>query len=603
RTDLKEFIDGTNPTIVDLRALEDIIAVVKGQSISFNPTENDISNLENITVSNIESPAAGLLVDNLDGTYAYTATSDRLGWLRLTYTANDGESDAVGEIFIHIVEQAPAQVVRVDSSDSGSHSMALFDDGSVYTWGGNGSGQLGLGTTINNYVPTRVGGLPKIKDFALGSYYTLALDVDGAVWYWGNSVTVPMAIPLSEGMVIDDIAASYSYIYLLDSNGNIYTEYADSSPTLPSQIAGFSNISEINSGQSHLLALDNNGLVWASGNNRYGQLGYGQDTGSSSVPVQVSKISSIVSIEAGSNYSFAIDDQGQLFAWGDNNYGQLGDETYLNRNVPVEVATLSNVAEVKAGNNHTLVRTIDGSLYGMGYGSSYALGSVDEYRISTPKLIMDESVSAIGAGNNSSFVIGTDGLSYSFGANSSGRLGDGTTESHSEAVEISWLLDGVISELGKEGFEWGRIPPYWRNSGSNWQVTQDVSNSGSFSARVKDRLNDNASASLGLQIATGAGDVNFSIKTSSEADYDELIFYIDGVEQARYSGENDWLDSVAISIDAGVHSFEWIYHKDGGTSVGEDTVWLDDIQLPVDSDGDGIIDAIDPEPYIPAAPE
>jgi len=604
RTDLKEFIDGTNPTIVDLRAVEDIVAVVKGQTVSFNPTANDVSNRENITVSNFELPVAGSLQDNLDGTFTYTATNERLGWLRLAYTANDGESDAIGEIFIHIVEQAPAQVIRIDSSDYGSHSMALFDDGSVYTWGANGSGQLGLGTTINNYVPTRVGGLPEIKDFALGYEYSLALDVDGAVWYWGRSVTSPMQITLSEGLVIDDIAASYSEMYLLDSNGNVYTEYADANLSIPNQVAGFSDISEINAGNGHLLALDNNGLVWARGNNSSGQLGYGQDTGSSNTPVQVSKISNIASIEAANDQSFAIDDQGQLFAWGGNSYGRLGDGTTVNRNVPVLVKGVVGVVEVRAGYYHALVRTESGELYGMGLNSDLQLGanlgSYSQWHV--PTLVIEETVQSIGAGGFSSFIIDTDGLSYSFGSNSSGHLGDGTTDSRSEPVEISWLLDGVISELGKEGFEWGRIPPYWRNSGSNWQVVQDVAKSGSYSARVKDRLNDNASASLGLQIATGAGDVSFSIKTSTEANYDELIFYIDGVEQARYSGENDWVDTVAISIDAGVHSFEWIYHKDGGTSVGDDTVWLDDIQLPVDSDGDGIIDSIDAEPYIPAAP-
>lgn len=628
RTDLEEFLAGTSPVMKNLNAVEDILAVVQGQIITFNPAENDIAtqgNQSGITTASISLPVGepakfGSLQDNSDGTFSYTAANDRLGWLRLSYEVSDGESKARGEIFIHIVEQAPAQVMKIDSAVTGydsHHSMALFNDGSLYAWGENSQGQLGLGTTTNNYVPTQVGGLPKITDFSLGRAFSLALDVDGTVWSWGNGVATPEPLIMSFSDVpqdpladIKEIAAtggccSLSY-YLLKEDGSVHSGSLLQIGGL-TPIDGLNNIEQIKAGSNHLLALDESGIVWAIGSNNSGQLGYGQDTDSVTSPVQVSKITNIKSIEAANNQSFAIDEDGQLFAWGNSWSGMLGDSTFSNRNVPVLVESLTDVVEVVAGYNHTLVRTGAGDLYGMGYGYPGALGDEGKQQgnVITPIKITEEKVSSIGAGNNSSFFITEDNRSYSLGTNTNGQLGDGTTQDHSTPAEISWLLDGVVSELGKEGFEWGRIPPYWRNSGNNWQVVDntvagDVS-TGSFAAKVKERLTDNAAASLGLQIATGAGDVSFNVKTSTEAEYDKLVFYIDGAEQAVFSGDNDWVSSASFSVTAGVHSFEWIYHKDGGTSAGEDTVWIDDILLPIDSDGDGIIDRQDPSPYVPDA--
>ena len=90
--------------------------------------------------------------------------------------------------------------------------------------------------------------------------------------------------------------------------------------------------------------------------------------------------------------------------------------------------------------------------------------------------------------------------------------------------------------------------------------------------------------------------MRFKVRTSTEADYDELIFLVDGEERLRLSGENNWMDSGAFAVEAGRHTFEWRYSKDGGTSEGEDAVWLDDIEIPLDTDGDGLLDIVDPDP-------
>ncbi len=341
--------------------------------------------------------------------------------------------------------------------------------------------------------------------------------------------------------------------------------------------------------------MDKNKYVWAYGSNSYGQLGNTDNDGS--VPLQISerKLSSVVSIAAGANTSFAIDKDGKLFGWGRNDYGNLGDGTDIKRTVPVPIDDVIDVVEVQAGANHTLVRTRTGTVYSMGSGSALL-----HYQTSPIILFKEQNVMALAAGNDLSLIVDTESYAYGVGYNSYGQLGDGTTQTRDELTRISWIQNGVISALGMEGFEWGELPPLWRNIDNSWEVTTNAAKTGTYAVKVRDHVNDNEAARLGVHVETSAGEVSFAIKTSTEASTDNLIFYIDGEPKADYSGENDWIESAKFNVSAGLHSFEWVYEKDSGTSIGDDTVWIDNIQFPFDSDGDGIEDKIDPTPYTPS---
>jgi len=120
----------------------------------------------------------------------------------------------------------------------------------------------------------------------------------------------------------------------------------------------------------------------------------------------------------------------------------------------------------------------------------------------------------------------------------------------------------------------------WVLSGdANWTTTSETANEGHYSAR-SGIIDDGQSSNLELAIdVLDASTVSFACKTSSENNYDFLIFYIDGVETATWSGETDWTE-VSYEVSAGSHNLKWEYYKDDECCTeGDDCVWIDSIVI------------------------
>ena len=132
-----------------------------------------------------------------------------------------------------------------------------------------------------------------------------------------------------------------------------------------------------------------------------------------------------------------------------------------------------------------------------------------------------------------------------------------------------------------EDFETGDLSSFnWQLSGTaNWFTTTDYAFEGSYCSQ-SGNVNDFQSSTLEIVLPVQFDDVlTFVHKISSEAGYDSLAFYIDGILQNSWSGELPWSLS-SYSIDSGWHNFKWVYAKDGYFSDGADAAWLDDIHLP-----------------------
>jgi hypothetical protein len=594
RSNLEEYLAGSSPVIGNLSVRPDIIRASSGQTITLAPHLNDGAASNTILVS-IDAPANGSLILT-NGEYRFTPPEDYVGWIVTEYTVTDGIDTDRGEIFIKVTDTIPPQLVKLVSGSKGA-SAALFDDGSLYMWGNNESGQLGNGTLSSSASPSLT--MNSVTDVALrqsrysGYEYVAVAKDDGSMWQWGGGVTTPGQVTLPEGVLAHQVAIEGNEIFIVTRTGALLRRYLSNAYTTEPVVQTVPLVKSISAGYDHVLILTRDGEVYSRGGNDRGQLGKG-DNDYSSVWSPVSKLNvSIAQVSAGEYSSFAISDTGDLYAWGGNNYRQLGDGTDVDRNVPVLVA--SDIAQVAAGQNFSLFLTGSGDVLGSGYPTYAVLGRDCYDYPGVAQCLVGSSATYVAAGSTTSF-IDRDGVTQVFGNNEHGLSGTGSYRERVLGLTVAWLQDAYIGGFGHVGFEGQSIPANWSNPGQFWEITEDDANTGNYSIKTSSTLDDYQTASLAIQTETGASSVRFKVRTSTEADYDELIFLIDGEEKFRLSGENHWADSGAFPVSAGLHTFEWRYTKDGGTSVGDDTVWLDDIEIPLDTDGDGILDSVDSEP-------
>ncbi len=274
-----------------------------------------------------------------------------------------------------------------------NHSLALLSNGLLRAWGRNNSGQLGNGSTVDSPTPVTVSGLTgHIAAIAVGEQHNLALMEDGTVWAWGanesgqlgNNSTVNSSVPVQVSVLgssvlnnetkVSGITAGLWHNLALLPDGKVFAwgrgdsgqlgnnSYSNSLvPVLLTAIAG---VTRVSAGATHSLALLNNGGVRAWGNNGAGQAGITAGFSSTPAAVSVSVSSPVVGIYAGYLHSLALQADGKVWAWGWNEQGQLGaastDICQVNGSsnscsrTPLQVDGLSNVRALAAGYQHSL---------------------------------------------------------------------------------------------------------------------------------------------------------------------------------------------------------------------------------------------------------
>jgi alpha-tubulin suppressor-like RCC1 family protein len=294
------------------------------------------------------------------------------------------------------------------------YSMALKNDGTVYAWGSNLYGALGNGTTgvaNNSSVPVQ-SLISDVYAISAGGWFSVALKNDGTVWTWGHN---------SEGQL---------------GNGNLINT------SIPVQVAGLTNVVQIVAGTYHFLALKNDGTVWACGDNVSGQIGNGNTGTDATTPVQVSGLTNVIKIDAGRFFSLAVKNDGTLWTWGENLYGQLGNGSNTDSNVPVQVTGLSgiNPAIVAAGDFHCMVVKNDGTIWSWGRNTYGNLGDNTTINSNTPLLVAINAIdNQVAAGTNFTLMSRPDGTFWACGRNASGQLGDGTNAQRNVATQATSL--------------------------------------------------------------------------------------------------------------------------------------------------------------------
>lgn len=355
-------------------------------------------------------------------------------------------------------------ILRIRSVATGEfHSCAITLEGNVYCWGDNEQGQLGNDSTTDSVypVPVEAPGGVNFTSIVAARYHTLAIDESGQVWGWGSNAagqlgvgtstnsTVPVLVEGFDGVSIEKVSTGIAHTLALDVNGQIWAwgnnssgRLGDGTETdrlLPVQIAGPQNIvfNDIAAGVFHSIALDTNGQAWAWGSNTFGKLGDGT-TVNRLVPTAVMMPADInfTEISGGSDHSVALASSGNVWAWGSNELAQLGSGSLLSSAIPVQVdfPAGSQIETIMTGHYHNLAITSDDELWGWGSSSSGRLGSgfttatvEAPIALQTPE---NTGIYLLSANRNHSLAVSLGSSKpYAWGRNDNGQLGNGTTAS------------------------------------------------------------------------------------------------------------------------------------------------------------------------------
>lgn len=344
---------------------------------------------------------------------------------------------------------------------TGARSAIRAQAGSVWAWGYNVQGELGDGTNTQRYLPIQPSGITGMTQVAGGGYHSLALRADGTVWAWGsndhgqlgdgNNINSNTPVPVT-GLAdaggnyfhMTQVAGGLYHSLALKSDGTVWAwgdnrygalgDGTNSSSTTPVQVSGMRNIVQVSGGALHSLALRADGTVWAWGNNDYGQLGDGT-TSNGYYPVRVSGLTGVTQVAGGSQHALAVKSDGTVWAWGNNIYGQLGDGTKTSSYTPVQVTGLTGVTQV-VGGYHSLALKSDGTVWAWGLNDNGQLGDGTKTTSYTPVQVTGlTGVVQVSAGYKYSLALKSGGTVWAWGLNDNGQLGDGTTADETTPVQ------------------------------------------------------------------------------------------------------------------------------------------------------------------------
>jgi alpha-tubulin suppressor-like RCC1 family protein len=242
-------------------------------------------------------------------------------------------------------------------------------------------------------------------------------------------------------LTIGDHSITASYAGSASFGGSTSTPLVQSIRGFPGTVAA---------GWWHNIAAKTDGTAWAWGRNQFGQLGNGTTT-QSNVPVQVNNLSGVVAVAAGSYHSIAVKSDGTAWTWGFNGSGQLGNGTTANSSAPVRAGTLTGITAVAAGCNFTVALRSDGTVWAWGQNTNGQLGNGTTTNSSSPVQVSNlTGATAISAGCDHGMALKSDGTVRTWGYNHNGQLGNGTTTNSSVPVQVTGLTNVMSISAGED---------------------------------------------------------------------------------------------------------------------------------------------------------
>jgi alpha-tubulin suppressor-like RCC1 family protein len=337
----------------------------------------------------------------------------------------------------------------------------VFKSPLLWVWGENFYGAVGDNSTVNKSTPVQtIAAGNNWKYVASGHSYSVALKTNNTLWTWGlngngqlgDDTTTSKSTPIQVGTDTNWISISNKRhtTVSIKADGTLWS-WGDGSvgqlgnnsithTSSPVQTApGGTDWHLASAGQYHTIAIKSNGTLWSWGNNTvYGQLG-DNSTVNKSTPVQIGTGTNWQSISCGSNHNVALKSDGTLWSWGLNNVGQMGDSTSTSKSTPVQVGTDINWRCISSGGLHTTSIKTDGTLWVWGKNTSGQLGDDTIISKSSPIQTVSGGTNwkSVSAGSLSTVAaIKSDGTLWAWGRNNYGQLGDDSVVDKSTPVQI-----------------------------------------------------------------------------------------------------------------------------------------------------------------------
>ncbi|WP_055666457.1 FN3 associated domain-containing protein [Desnuesiella massiliensis] len=423
-----------NKLIESARASDNVDLVnitINGQNIKI--VDPRATNYDLTLPSNTTDGLLNVLAEPYDRNAAVSIEGNRLvnkaALVKITVTAEDKTTKKTYYVNVQL-KDSEIYSMFTDIKTADYHSLVLRNDGVLFGFGANNFGQLGDGTTNIRIKLTQVKNLSNVIDFDTSNSHSIALTSDGSVWVWGLN---------DYGQLSESI------------KGDLLN---------PVKVLGLRDIVKVQAGNRYNLALDRNGFVWMWGYNNSGQFG-DEEERYSLKPILVSGFSGtkIKDIAAGDFHCLALSMEGKVYAWGANDYGQIGDGTLNSKYNPIEILGLYGVKSIAAEGNTSSCIKGDGTALFWGESKFYTQGN-----IKVPESIKDiTDIASIKVNSDHMILLKKDGQSFSLGNNNFGQLGDGTYSNRKifvhlkELSKISKISIGTYNTfaLTEEGYIYG----------------------------------------------------------------------------------------------------------------------------------------------------
>jgi len=345
--------------------------------------------------------------------------------------------------------------------ESNSLNVCGYDQdiqgGYVYSCGYGYFGQLGYTTTQSTTIPRKIDSLVNIVQISCGEGHSIAVSGSGIVYSWGNNKYGQLGLgdtndrysPVQIKSItykIADSSCGLVHTTLLTRDGQIYTFGCGSLarlghgenkhvliPKIISTLKG-KKIVQVACGSSFTICLSNNGSIFTWGCNRYGQLGHGKNLPVQIIPRHVTTLfgKPVIKVACGKHHTVCLTENGECYSFGGGMCGQLGNRSKQNQFLPKLIDNFhkKKVTDITCGYLHTLALTSDGKLFIWGYFSDDHLGlSEGEEYYSSPLSIDNDHVSnqfiKLTAGGWHNAALTNKGELYTWGFGYRGRLGHG----------------------------------------------------------------------------------------------------------------------------------------------------------------------------------